>query len=263
MVKEICESLKTKYTKAMPIPILPETVSVNDFNLNEISVEKIPFGLKKKDLSEAFINIKKKLGYVINCRNFDDSLFFIDKLLYILNSTDKFNTFVFDSKFVYEDYNYGNTKYSNSNYLDSLNMINEYAEKINTMLSENNYARSSLVNVKDVVIVVLGLDNFIKGITADEKKVFDNINKLAKNSLKIHYIFIDSNSGLKKFEYEAWFKDCVDLSSGLYIGNGFAEQSLIKVNRTLRSYYDSIKYNMAYLVDDGIVDLIKLIEKNS
>ena len=56
-----------------------------------------------------------------------------------------------------------------------------------------------------------------------------------------------------------WYK--FNLSSGLWIGDGFAEQYLIKPTKVLQDYYDVIGNNYGYIVDNGQVRFIKIIEK--
>ena len=67
--------------KATSIPVLPEVVEFKDINKNEININNIPVGIKKKSLTVAGINLKDSISYLISSRNFDDSINFIDKLL--------------------------------------------------------------------------------------------------------------------------------------------------------------------------------------
>ena len=83
----------------------------------------------------------------------------------------------------------------------------------------------------------------------------------AKESLKVHFIFIDIPAGFKPYEYESWYKSTINPSTGLWIGDGFAEQYLIKPTKVLQEYYDLIGNNYGYLVENGQVKFIKVIEK--
>ena len=261
-VKMLCVKLfMDMKMKARAIPVLPDVVEFKDINKNEININNIPVGIVKKTLDIASINLKDSISYLISSRNFDDMLTFIDKLLYVLNSSSSFNTFVFDTKFVYEENKFNNITYLNNGYSDVLKQIGEYADKIDDVLKQNSNNKKSISNVKEVLVILLGLDKFVKSLNDDDKKLFENIINKTKDSIKVHFMFIDNSNSLKKNEYEAWYKDTVDSSSGLWIGDGFAEQYSIKPTKIQQSYYELIGNRYGYIVSNGNVDYIKIIEK--
>ena len=91
-------------------------------------------------------------------------------------------------------------------------------------------------------------------------KVINIFNKV-KESLKVHFIFIDTPSGFKPHEYEMWYKSVINPANGLWIGDGFAEQYLIKPTKMVQSHYDLIGNSYGYLVEEGQVKFIKFVEK--
>jgi len=246
--------------KAVSIPVLPDIVEYKDIDKNGTNISNIPVGIIKKTLSIANINLKDQVSYIISSRNFDDSINFIDKLLYVLNKS-KINTFIFDARYVYEDNKFDNLIYANNKFDDNLSKISNYAEQINQVLSSNNGNKKSIQEIKDIICVILGIDKFINNLNSDEKNIFENIINKSKDVLKIHFIFIDSSNNLKKFEYESWYKETVDPSKGLWIGDGFAEQYSIKPTKLIQEYYETFGAKYGYLVNNGFVEFIKLLDK--
>ena len=112
-----------------------------------------------------------------------------------------------------------------------------------------------------VIAFIIGFDKFISSLSSEDKETFLNILSKAKNSLKIHFIFIDVPSGFKPYEYESWYKTSIDSSTGLWIGDGFADQYLIKPTKVVQEYYAIIGNSFGYIVEKGQVKLIKVIEK--
>ena len=260
-IKTGCVKLFMQYKmKARPIPVLPEIVSFNDINSN-IDLAHIPVGLIKKSLSPAYINLKNNKAHLIAARFFDDAISFIDNLIYVLNNTDKFNAFIFDTNFIYEEFNYSNIKYVAENFNDNLKIIDNYSSQIDKVLKKNNNNKKSIANIKECVCVILGIDSFVKNLDDDNRILFNNIVNSTKEHGKIHFIFVDSANNLKKNEFEQWYKDLVDTSTGLYLGDGFAEQYAIKPSKILQEYYDPIGLNYGYLVNNGVVDFVKIIGK--
>ena len=109
--------------------------------------------------------------------------------------------------------------------------------------------------------IIIGFDKFISSLSAEDKNNFINILTKAKETLKVHFVFIDIPSGFKPYEFEAWYKSSINTSSGLWVGDGFAEQYLIKPTKVIQEYYDIIGNNYGYIVENGQVKFIKIIEK--
>ena len=103
--------------------------------------------------------------------------------------------------------------------------------------------------------------DFSCDISCYTKDSFINILNKAKETLKVHFVFIDIPSAFKPYEYEAWYKSSINANSGLWIGDGFAEQYLIKPTKMLQDYYDIIGNNYGYVVENGQVKFAKIIEK--
>ena len=112
-----------------PIPVLPKEVEFSDINKQKINFDFIPVGITKKDLSTANMKLKDEVSYLVGFREFDENIPFIDKLLHILDKSTM-NTYVLDTKYIYEETSFKNIKYLNSNYSEVINQLNKYVEDI-------------------------------------------------------------------------------------------------------------------------------------
>ena len=260
-IKATCMKLLMHYKgKAMPVPILPQTISYKELKVDNISLKNIPVGMVKKTLNIANIDISDSVGYLISGRSYDDMTSFIDKLLFVLNECN-FKSFVLDSKYTFEENKYSNLNYLNCDFDNYLKQLDDYSNSVYDIFIKNNSNKRSIKDKADVVIVLLGLDKFYNSLSTESKKIFENILGKNKEINKVHFIFIDTANSFKKNEFNPWYKDSINSSSGLWIGDGFAEQYAIKPTKLDKSYYDVIGINFGYLVKDGIVEFIKLIEK--
>lgn len=261
-IKAVTIKLLMQYKgKARPIPVLPESVAFKDINVDKIDINNIPIGIIKKNLGIAKIDLEDYLSYLISARSYDDMIPFIDKLLFILNKSNDFKTFVFDSKYTFEENKYNNINYLNSGFGNYLNQINNYSESVCDIFNQNNSNKKSIEDKVNVLVVILGLDKFYNGLKDENKKLFENILSKNKEINKVHFMFIDTANSLKKNEFNPWYKDSVDSSSGLWVGDGFAEQYAIKPTKLDKTYYDINGNKYGYLVQTGIVEFVKLIEK--
>lgn len=247
-------------TKMKPIPVLPKEVEFAHINKGDIGFNFIPVGMVKKDLGVANIKLKDELSYLISFREFDENISFIDKFLRVLDCSD-INTFVMDAKYVYENSDFKKIKYLNNNYTEIINNLNKFITEVEDVLKNNNNNIRSIKDIKDVMCVVIGIDKFINSLSKEDKDNFINILNKAKETLKIHFVFIDIPAGFKPYEFEQWYKSTINSSSGLWVGDGFAEQYLIKPTKVLQDYYAVIGNNYGYITENGQVKFIKILEK--
>lgn len=247
-------------TKMKPIPVLPKVIEFNHINKNKIDLDFIPVGMVKKDLGIAAIKLKDDLSYLISFRDFDENVPFIDKFLYILDKGNV-DTYVFDAKYIYETSNFTKIHYMNGNYSAAIDNLNTFINKVEEVLKSSNNNMRSLKNIEECQCVVIGFDKFLGSLSPEDKEKFINILTKSKETLKIHFLFIDIPAGFKPYEFESWYKSSIDTSTGLWVGDGFAEQYLIKPTKVMQDYYEVIGNNYGYIVDKGQVRFIKVIEK--
>ena len=247
--------------KANPVPVLPDKITYTNLINCPIEINSIPIGIVKKDLSYGKLNLEDNVGYIISGRNYDDIVPFIDRLLYILSLSKNFNSYVFDSKYTFEENKYNRINYINNNFDNYLKQLYDYSNSIYDIYNKNNSNKRSIKDKTKLVVVILGLDKFYNGLSAESKKVFENILSQNKEIGVVNFIYIDTPSALKKNEYNAWYKDSVDNTSGLWIGDGFSEQNVIKISRLDKSYSLIIGNKYGYITEVGTPKFVKLIEK--
>lgn len=250
----------TYKTKMKPIPVLPKEIDLNDIAKNELNLSFIPVGMVKNDLGIADIDLSDELSYLLSFRDFDESVPFVDKFLNILDRSN-IKTFVLDAKYTYESLPFKKLSYLNNNYGPILNELNNFINEVDAILKSKNNNMRAIKEIEECLCVIVGFDKFVSGLAKEDKDVFINILNKAKETLKIHFVFIDIPGGFKPYEYETWYKSSVDSSTGLWVGDGFAEQFLIKPTKVIQDYYAVIGNNYGYLVYKGQVKFIKVIEK--
>jgi len=254
------KTFMTYKTKVKPIPVLPKEVEFGHINKGEIGLNFIPIGMVKKDLGIANIELKDELSYLISFRELDENISFIDKFLRILDYGNV-TTFVMDAKYIYETSDFKNINYLNNNYTETIENLNNFVNEVHEILKNNNNNIRSIKEIEDAICVIIGFDKFISSLSKEDKDKFINILNKSKEILKVHFIFVDIPSGFKPYEFEAWYKASINTSSGLWLGDGFAEQYLIKPTKVIQDYYDIIGNNYGYIVENGQVKFIKILEK--
>ncbi len=262
-LKTYCVKLFMQYKmKARKIPVLPQEVTIGDVVKNEVAINNIPVGIIKKSLGVAKINLTERVSYLVSVRSFEDIMSFANNFIEIVSLANSCTKFIFDAKFAFENVVFSNINYMNSDYSGTLNNISKYVDQVYDVLESNKFNKKSIASAKEIICIIVGLETFINGLKDDDKVLFKNIMKKAKTIMKVHFIFIDTAGSLKKCEYEDWYKETVDSTSGVWIGDGFAEQYVIKPTKLEQSYYEQIGTKFGYIVENGVVSYMKIVEKS-
>ena len=81
-----------------------------------------------------------------------------------------------------------------------------------------------------------------------------------KNIKSIRIIFSDSISKFKLYEYEDFFRNCVQPLNAVWIGSGITDQYTIKSSTYTKETRSQIEGDFGYKVDKGNAILIKLLD---
>ena len=74
-----------------------------------------------------------------------------------------------------------------------------------------------------------------------------------------HLVIIDNNDKLKQQAYEQWYRDSIDNSNGVWLGNDILEQSSLKLNISPRELREDLGDDFGVLVYKGKPFVIKLL----
>jgi hypothetical protein len=110
--------------------------------------------------------------------------------------------------------------------------------------------------------MVVIMDDFTKvmsRINSDISKRFYECLKTVKDTGQFSFVFVDSVDNIKKIEYDEWYKKVIQNNSGIWIGNGVADQSLIKTNIGFKKTNNEIMDGFGIVIKNTKTSLIKLI----
>ena len=232
---------------ARQVPVLPKIVKITDVNKNSITLSNIPVGISKKELEIKSINLTNDIGYIISSNKIGNMNVFTKSLLQVLSTISGIAIIVFDglNSLNLNPANYPN--YYTMNFEENLKKINEYIEK----LIESN-------STQEGVIIFWGISKIIAKM--DDVKLMDKLTKNLKKFEHIGMIVIEEVNKMKSYTMEPWYKTLFVNSSGLWIGRGLSDQSMIRVSATTREMMANYNNDMGFIVSDNLATLLKLID---
>ncbi len=262
-LKLICNKLAQKYTyRAQNVPILPSKVTLDFVSPVLTGLQSIPIGVQKSSLVIDTIDLKNRYTTIITGVELESYKKFITCIVKQVYQLRESKLVVFDTlEIIPKDcQNFGD--YRSSGFDDIIENICNYTEESHDIYIKNNYDRGSLKGKEKYTIFLIGIEELMKRINPTVKARFlENIER-AKDLDIINFILIDSVDSLKKQEYETWYKTIITPNRGVWLGNGIADQFLLKLTKTPRELRELIPEDFGYNVKNGIATLIKLISSD-
>ena len=108
--------------------------------------------------------------------------------------------------------------------------------------------------------MIFGVETFVNSFEGESlrklKTAFSNV----KNFKNVRIIFADAVTKIKMFEYEDFYRNCVQSIYAIWVGSGITDQFTIKSSTYNKVTRSQIPNDFGYNVDRGNAIQIKLLE---
>ena len=119
---------------------------------------------------------------------------------------------------------------------------------------------NALKDEKNTLCFVIGFEKIWSKISEETKNKFTEMLAKIKELRKLSFVFTDIPSNFKKYEYDAWFKDCFNTDNGIWVGQGVTQQYLLKIQTNL-SIFTNITSEYGVILKNQVPLLLKLINE--
>lgn len=234
IIKNKCTEIKeTSNSIAKSVKVLPNKVTL-DIVENDINdIKGLPIGIYKQTLDIAKYNFTSRLITLISSDDMSNMKNFVKNMLNELTMIKNKNILILDTEDIMEGTN---------------------------CIEKNELFENELDNS---LVVFIGFNNFKSSLTAEEYNKLEKKFKTAKDNKNANFVVIDSVENIKKYEYDNLYRNYVNSNYAIWIGNGIADQYVIKIINYDRSLRDDITNKFGYVIEKGIPKLVKLIDFES
>lgn len=254
-IKEISSTAKNLAPK---IPVLPEAVSISYCASENGGLSAIPLGVEKESLSIRTLNVSKNFAHVITGMDFENFKTFGEMFITELINVVGKNVYIFDAEKAYPNFG-DDASYFDNNIVQKFKQLNETLLEMNKKYEESGFDVSVMEGYPENVCVIVGIDKFKILFGNDYLPVFNELLLKIKTMPKIHIIFIDTVDNIKKMEFDGWYKTTISPTRGVWVGDGFANQFVLKSTLSPRVLSAKVDNNFAYYIDGSVTVLFKVI----
>lgn len=242
-----------KYQKTMnkvepsKIPVLPEKITLEYISDKIDNIHNVPVAIAKESLEVVGYDFLSDTGNIISSNKLSNTEVFVRSLIEVLKRIKGLQLFVIDSisKLNYSKDDVKN--YFTDNFDSIVDKFNEYLEN----LIKDKYTING-------AIVIYGVNKFVSKL--ENKANFEKMVNHIKEYENISLIIVDDSQKIKTYIFENWFKTIFNINSGIWVGKGMSDQSLIHLTSVNKEMTKEIPNDMGYIVNESSASLCKLID---
>ena len=244
-IKNICNQLNEKvHNQAGKIAILPNHVRMIDVIGDVKDIRKTPIGIEKDSLQISHFDFGKSPISLVSAQDITMLDKFIESLGQVFQNTFNVELIMVDANDSIKDKNRFKNYYS-----DNLDEAVSKLEEITNNDSSKSY-----------IYMIFGVEAFISAFDADNQRKIKSLFSNIKNHKNVRIIFADSISKIKMYEYEDFFRNCVQPINAVWVGSGITDQFTVKCSTYNKETRSQIPNDFGYNVDRGNATQIKLLD---
>lgn len=256
-VKEVAKELASKSTiRAKRIPVLPTVVS-KEYALEYMTgLDYVPCGVFKNSLELATINLQNKVIYPISAQNMEVTKSFVTTFTNLLHAVSKVT--LVDTMRLLSAGATDCDKVSGDFENFVVSIFNEMVHRHNTYV-DSEFDESVLSDFEERVYVVIGVKRLFEQLSDDGKDKLSVLLDNAHAEYKLHFVFVDTSLSFNGYSYESWYKQHMENSDGLWIGDGVVDQYTFKINKITSDLYEEVENDFGYAISKGKPSLVKIL----
>lgn len=231
---------------AEKIPVLPERVTA-EYVCNELTdLRGVPVGVAKDSLKFARINLWNKLIFPVTAQEIYQTADFAGELLKVLQKLTK--TIVVDMEQLVHVVRSDNIDVITGDYEIFVQQL--FAD----MAQRNNVYKDFKMNIKalepyeEQQIVIVGIKKLFEALSADGKDKLNILLEKGEAFYKLRFVMVDSAQNFSALASNVWYRRHLTGADGLWIGDGVADQYVLKVNKVTSELYEEVGDEFGYLL---------------
>lgn len=257
-IRNYCEKLAEKSDAcAKKIPILPNVVDYEFVKESANGLKEVPIGVSKKHLDVRTVNMSNRVVLPVVAQEVYETAPFVEELVKVVSTSVK--TIVVDAEQILTDMTILPCELVANNYEEFVqDLFTDMAQR-NNIYKQAKMDTSALEQYEEKLFVLVGIKRFFDQLSEDGKDKLRVLLEKAESFYKLHFIIIDALTQFNNYTYEAWYKRQVTGTEGIWIGDGIADQYMLKVNKVTSDLYEDIGSEYGYLITRNRPLLVKVL----
>lgn len=256
-VKDVAKELaSTATTRAKRIPVLPKVVNKEYLSEYVTRLDNVPYGVYKNSLELATVNLDNRVIYPVAAQNVEELKSFVSAFADLLTSISKVT--IVDMFRVLASININCDKVAGDYEKFVVSIFDEMVHRHNTYV-EADFDENVLTTFEERVYVVVGVKRLFEQLSDDGKDKLSVLLDNARAEYKLHFVFADTSLSFNGYSYESWYKQHMENTDGLWIGDGVVDQYTFKINKITSDLYEEVGTDFGYAIVKNKPVLVKVL----
>ena len=234
-----------KSVKAPKIPTLPAVVTMEEVPMDNLALNAIPVGIGRNSLKPVLYDFTQYSSTTISGLRINNTYSFVDSLVTMFTKVKNLHIIFIDLNNQLPSVNRDGVHYMND----------EFDNKLKAMLA----SQEEIVKRKDIKAIYILMEANRASKKIEDISLLNNLVKSIKESENTNMIFVDTSTMIKSIDFENWYSDIKNNSSGIWVGRGVYDQATFRINRVTKEMQADIGNNYGYIVSEGESELTKFI----
>ncbi|MDO5382315.1 MAG: type VII secretion protein EssC [Eubacteriales bacterium] len=257
-VLSLCSRLRDEYKGhgAKKVPIMPKKVDMEFLSDTDYSLSKVPVGIDKSSLDIVYHDYQNRCLSLILGQVYEEVICTAQALAEIISRLEDVDVCVIDS-----NGDYAEDSEKNYTYIDS-EFENEVVQMFNLLVERNNGFKRTKDNstYKHKIYIINSIVDLMSKLTQDGREKLEILIEKTEKEYNVHFIISEHLPKMPQISMTAWFKKHFLITDGIWLGNGFVDQYILKLNRTPSELYKGIEDWQSLDVTKGNYHLMKAIQ---
>ncbi|MGN0369700.1 MAG: type VII secretion protein EssC [Butyrivibrio sp.] len=240
LVKFCCEQWTDKYIglEAKPVAVIPEILTSERYTNTVLNPDSIPVGIEVTEIEDITFDFTNNVVTPIFAKDFRRVWPFVSGILKLLSQVDGIQVEMIEESITEE----------------------KLIEIFNTVALRNNQYKKTHDNssYNQYFYFIKKPGQMFDNLGSKGRSIFAEMTAKCEPEYNVHFIICDDFNSAKKYTAEEWFKKRCDTSTGIWIGDGFDEQYILKSDITLREAR-TMKNDLGLVIKEGETFKVKII----
>ncbi len=260
-IREYCQQLKETYGTgiANKIPVLPDRVTADLVCENGNDLDRVPLGISKDKLEIQYLNMGKSTISLMLSLEMSDMLAFVNGMIQVVAGIEGTQIILLDPNH--------RIKIADSlkmeHYIDD--METKVVEMFNLLVKRNNRYKECNGHLPEgetfepMVYILQDYSSIFDQLSIDGRDKLKVLLEKNEPEYAVHFLICEEAGNMSIRTVEPWYKKHCTKGNGVWIGNGIADQYVLKLLSAGRELRQDIADNFGYIVQNGNYSLIKLV----
>lgn len=246
--------------KAPKVPVVPEKVYIKDVMDSLQDMRNVPVGINYATIKQELFDFKENFATLVCANEIEITDKFMIALIKILSKINNNNVVLFDvENTLNSEYN-ENVSYIFEDFNNLIKKVVDSAKYQYDIYVNDGYSNKNLKTYRNMTVIINNFSKFLLKVSTENKTEFLDILEKIKDIQNFSFIFVDQVDNFKKLEYDKWYRTIVNSSYGIWVGNGIADQTVLKTNIGFKKNNNEVPDGYGLIIKNTKISLVNLIQ---